>query len=34
MRDDSGHVVGVVGIGTDVSRIKWKEEEFTRFTDT
>ena len=32
MKNVDGQVVGVQGIGTDVSDEKWNEDEFTRFT--
>lgn len=32
MKNVDGQVVGVQGIGTDVSDEKWKEDEFMRFT--
>ena len=34
LRDEVGNISGVAGIGTDVSKIKWKETEFTRFTES
>ena len=32
-KDQRGNIIGVQGIGTDISDMKWKEDEFTRFTD-
>ena len=31
-KDQHGNIIGVQGIGTDVSDEKWKEDEFNRFT--
>ena len=30
--DQHGNVIGVQGIGSDATDIKWKEDEFMRFT--
>ena len=31
-KDQHGKIIGVQGIGTDVSDEKWNEDEFKRFT--
>ena len=32
-KDQHGNIIGVQGIGADATGVKWKEDEFSRFTD-
>ena len=32
-RDQHGNIIGVQGIGSDATDSRWREDEFTRFTD-